>query len=266
MLSLSLQKVTLGYDHQAVVRDISFEVKQGEILGIIGPNGSGKSTLIKGISRILCPIAGKILLNGENISSFNRQQLARIVAVVPQSPLLPEAFTAFELVAMGRTPHLGLFRFESEKDLNIVRKAMEVTCTISFAERRISDLSGGERQRLIIARALAQEPKVVLLDEPTAHLDINHQIEILNLIQRLCCEEKLIIIIALHDLNLAAQYCNRLIMLSNGRIFCEGTPEEVIESENIRKVYGARVCVYPHPVNALPVTLIVSTGNKSTLR
>lgn len=265
MLSLSLQKVTLGYNHQAVVQGVNFEVKQGEMLGIIGPNGSGKSTLIKGISRTLLPISGKILLNGENILSFNRQELARIVAVVPQNPLLPEAFTAFELVTMGRTPHLGLFRFESEKDLNTVRKAMEVTYTVGFAERRISDLSGGERQRLVIARALAQEPKVILLDEPTAHLDINHQIEILNLIYRLCHEEKLITIIALHDLNLAAQYCNRLILLSNGRIFCEGTPEEVIESENIRKVYGAQVCVYPHPVNALPVTLVASTKNKNSL-
>lgn len=258
MLSLNLQKVSLGYNHCTVVQDVSFEVGQREIVGIIGPNGSGKSTLIKGISRILRTTSGKIYLDGRDISEFHRSELAQILAVVPQNPSLPETFTAHEIVMMGRTPHLGLLRYEGEKDLDIVRRAMESTDTLGLAQRRVSELSGGERQRLTIARALAQEPKVILLDEPTAHLDINYQIEILNLIRKLCYEKALITIIALHDLNIAAQYCSRLIMLSNGRIFCQGTPQEVIKPQNIKAVYGAEVYVCPHPINNLPTTLLVS--------
>lgn len=265
MTSLRLQKVSLGYGHHLVVQDVSFEVKQGEILGIIGPNGSGKSTLIRGISQTIHAISGKIFLNGKDISKFHRLDLARIVAVVPQNPSLPEMFTAEEVVMMGRTPYLGLLRYEGERDKEIVRKAMVNTHTLELANRRVGDLSGGERQRLVIARALAQEPKVLLLDEPTAHLDINHQIEILNLIRKLCYDEFLITVMAVHDLNIAAQYCSHLVMLSNGRVFCEGTPREVIRPENIREVYGANVYVYPHPLNELPITLIVSDEQKAAL-
>lgn len=266
MISLNLEKVSLGYNKHPVLQNISFEAREGEILGIIGPNGSGKSTLIRGISRTIQIISGKIFLNGKDISEFQRLDLARIVAVVPQNPSLPEMFTAYEVVMMGRTPHLGLLRYEGEKDMVIVRKAMASTRTLELADRRVGDLSGGERQRLVIARALAQEPKVLLLDEPTAHLDINHQIEILNLIRRLCYDEALLTIIAIHDLNIAAQYCNRLIMLNNGRVFCKGTPQEVIKPENIREVYGAKVCVCSHPLNDLPVTLIASEEPTPALR
>lgn len=265
MISLSLQKVSLGYNRHPVLQDISFEAKQGEILGVIGPNGSGKSTLIRGISRTIQMISGKIFLNGKDISGFHRLDLARMVAVVPQSPSLPEMFTAREIVMMGRTPHLGFLRYEGERDLGIVRKAMADTHTLELADRRVSDLSGGERQRLLIARALTQEPKVLLLDEPTAHLDINHQIEILSLIRKLCYSQPLLTVMAIHDLNIAAQYCSRLIMLNKGRVFCEGTPQEVIKTENIREVYGAEVCVYPHPLNDLPVTLIVSEEQRPAL-
>jgi iron complex transport system ATP-binding protein len=258
MLSLNLQRVSFGYDHRAVVQDVTFQVRQGEMVGIIGPNGAGKSTLIKGISRIIRIISGRILLGSREISEFGRLELARMIAVVPQNPSLPETFTAHEVVMMGRTPHLGLLRYEGIKDFEVVRQAMENTDTLKLADRRISELSGGERQRLTIARALAQEPKLLLLDEPTAHLDINYQVEILNLIRRLCYEDALITIIALHDLNIAAQYCSRLVMLSNGRVFCEGTPHEVINPQNIKRVYGAEVYVCPHPVNDLPMTLIMS--------
>lgn len=258
MFTLRLDRVSLGYGKRIVLDNISFEAKPGEILGIIGPNGSGKSTLIRGITRLISPSSGQIFLNGQNIASMNRRDLARLVAVVPQNVVLPEPFTAFEVVLMGRTPHLGLFRYEGEKDLAIVRSAMEVTQTAIFAERRVGELSGGERQRLIIARALAQEPRVILLDEPTAHLDINYQIETLSLIRHLCLERNLIVVSALHDLNLAAQYCDRLVMLSNGKIYRQGIPKVVISSQAIKEVYGAEVCVYPHPVNDLPTTFIMS--------
>jgi iron complex transport system ATP-binding protein len=258
MFTLRLDKVSLGYGRRTVLDDISLEAKPGEILGIIGPNGSGKSTLIRGMTRLISPSSGQIFVDGQNIASMSRGDLARLVAVVPQNAALAELFTAFEVVLMGRTPHLGLLRYEGEKDLTIVRRAMEATQTTAFAERRVGELSGGERQRLIIARALAQEPKIILLDEPTASLDINYQIETLGLVRKLCLEQKLIVVTALHDLNLAAQYCDRLIMLSNGRIYCHGIPKVVINRQNIKKVYGAEVYVYPHPVNDLPATLIMS--------
>ncbi len=262
MLNLRLDRVSLGYGKRTVLHDISLEAGPGEVLGIIGPNGSGKSTLIRGITRLIQPISGQIFLDGKDITSFSRQDLARIVAVVPQTPVLPEMFTAFEVVLMGRTPHLGLLRYESEKDLRIVEKAMEATQTLSFAERRVSELSGGERQRLTIARAIAQEPKVILMDEPTANLDIKYQIETLELTCHLCRKHRLIVVTTLHDLNLAAQYCDRLVMLNNGRVYCQGSPKMVISSETIRQAYGAEVYVYPHPVNDLPVTFIMPSRER----
>jgi iron complex transport system ATP-binding protein len=263
MFNLRLDKVSLGYGKRTVLHSISLETKPGEVLGIVGPNGSGKSTLIRGITRLISPSSGQIFLDGQNIASMSRLALAQLVAVVPQNPALPELFTALEVVLMGRTPHLGLLKYEGEKDLAIVQRAMEATKTLDFAERRVGELSGGERQRLIIARALAQEPKIILLDEPTANLDINYQIETLNLARQLCLEQKLIVMTTLHDLNLAAQYCDRLVMLSNGGIYCHGAPRMVINAQTIKEVYGAEVYVYPHPVNGLPATLIVSGKDRN---
>jgi iron complex transport system ATP-binding protein len=262
MFNLRLDNVSLGYNKQTVLHNISLEAKPGEILGIIGPNGSGKSTLIKGITRLLQPTAGQIFLDGKNIAAMNHQNLARLMAVVPQNPTLPDLFTALEVVLMGRTPHLGFLRHEGEKDLATVQKAMEVTQTLAFAERRVGELSGGEKQRLTIARALAQEPKIILMDEPTANLDINYQIETLNLVRQLCREQKLVVVVTLHDLNLASQYCDRLVMLSNGKIYCHGIPKAVISAQTIKEVYGAEVCIYPHPVNDLPAVFIMSDKDR----
>ncbi|HEX7363979.1 MAG TPA: ABC transporter ATP-binding protein [Dehalococcoidia bacterium] len=262
MFYLRLDNVTLGYGKQTVLHNISFQARPGEMLGVIGPNGSGKSTLVRGITRIIQPSCGEIFLDGSNLYSISRSKLAQLVAVVPQNPTLPESFTAFELVLMGRTPHLSLLRYESKIDLDIAENAMEATHTLELAERRIGELSGGEKQRLTIARALAQEPKIILMDEPTANLDINFQIETLELARQLCRKQKLIAVITLHDLNLASQYCDRLILLSNGTIYCQGTPQEVISARTIKEIYGAQVCVYPHPVNKLPATLVVSDKDK----
>ncbi len=257
---LKVENVTLAYGKNIVLEGINFAAQEGEMLGLIGPNGSGKTTLLKAISRLLSPRSGEIRLNGKNIAKIPRKELAKLLAVVPQNPSLPETLTAFELVLMGRNPHLGFLRYESRKDMEIAYKAMELTQTDFLASRRVGELSGGEKQRLIIARALTQEPKSLLLDEPTAHLDINHQVEILNLVKSLCTCKGLTVIAALHDLNLAAQYCDRLFLLGNCRIYAEGTPEEVITPQNIKEVYGAEVLVYPHPVNKLPTTLIMA-GN-----
>lgn len=253
---LKLENVNLSYGKSIIVTDISLSATRGEMLGIIGPNGSGKSTLVRGMCRILRPTKGRVLIDNQDIAHISRIELAKLVAVVPQTPNLPDTFTAFEIVLMGRTPHLGRFRFEGMKDFDIAWQAMEITHTQSFAERRMDELSGGQKQLLTIARALAQQPKLLLLDEPTAHLDINYQMESLNFVSGLCHTQDLAAITVLHDLNLAAQYCDRLVLLKDGRIHADGTPDEVITEQNIQQVYGAQVCVYPHPVNALPTTVI----------
>jgi iron complex transport system ATP-binding protein len=255
---IELDSVSLGYDHRAILHNINMEARPGQVLGLVGPNGSGKSTLIKGMARVIDLLSGRISIDGRDTRSIKQDELARLVGTVPQSPTLPVAFTAFEVVLMGRTPHLGLLRYEGGKDLAIAWQAMKATQTRSFAERRVSELSGGERQRLLIARALTQQPKVMLLDEPTANLDINHQVEILNLVKSLCREERLTVVIALHDLNLAAQYCDWMVMLNGGRVHAEGTPLDILTAPNIKRVYGAEVFVYPHPINKLPTTLITA--------
>ncbi len=262
MIELEVQSVQLGYGDNVVVRDLTFRVMPGEMVGLIGPNGSGKSTIIKALSRVIYPYSGKILLDGKNISKIPRGELARLLGVVPQMPLLPSTFTAFEIVLMGRNPHLGLFRYEGARDMAITWQAMERTATQSLAERRVGELSGGEIQRVVVARVLAQEPKSILLDEPTANLDISHQIEILDLIKNLCLENNLTVVVALHDLNLASQYCDRLILINNGWVHARGTPSEVINSKNIKEVYGAEGCVYAHPVNGLPAVLLKAGNSK----
>jgi iron complex transport system ATP-binding protein len=264
MIKLEVQNLGLAYGRHVVVKKLTFQVMPGEMLGLIGPNGCGKSTIIKALSRVISPFSGQIFLNGKDISQISRGDLARLLGVVPQIPLLPNAFTAFEVVLMGRNPHLGLLQYEGEKDMNITWRAMERTATQSLAERRIDELSGGEIQRLVVARVLAQEPKSILLDEPTANLDISHQVEILDLIKNLCRENNLTVVIALHDLNLASQYCNRLILINKGRVHAQGTPREVINSRNIKEVYGAEGCVYTHPVNGLPAVLLKAGSSQNT--
>ncbi len=257
---IELNDVSLGYDQRAVLNNINLKAVPGEILGLIGPNSSGKSTLIKGITRLINLFSGRIFIDGRDIRSYKREELARLIAVVPQNPVLPQSFTAFEVVLMGRTPHFGLLHFEGRRDMTIAWQAMKATKTELLAGRRVGELSGGEKQRLIIARALTQQPKVILLDEPTAHLDINHQLEILNLVKSLCVKQSLTVIVALHDLNLAAQYCDWLVMLNGGGTYSEGIPQDVLTAQNIKEVYGTEVCVFPHPVNSLPATLIAAGG------
>ncbi len=259
---LRLEGMTLGYGERVVLRNITLEVASGQMLGLIGPNGSGKSTLIRGITRLIALRDGRMFLDGREIRQLSREGLARIVAVVPQNAGLPELFTALEVVLMGRTPHLGRFRHESARDFAIAWQAMEATDTLGLVERRVGELSGGERQRLCLARALAQEPKVLLLDEPTAHLDINHQVETLELVRALCHNRGLAVLAALHDLNLAAQYCDRLVMIAGGGIYSQGRPGEVITAAGIREVYGVDVDIQPHPVNGLPLVTVTPDGRK----
>jgi len=256
MIELEMRHVALGYDHHPVLQDITFKALPGQLVGLIGPNGSGKSTIIKALSRLIRPASGEVLVDGRNIAGIPRRELACLVGVVPQLPLLPSTFTAFEIVLMGRNPHLGLFQSESKKDWDITREAMEKTGTIPLANRHVNELSGGEIQSLLIARVLVQETSAVLLDEPTANLDISRQMDMLDLIKNLCREKSLTALAALHDLNLAAQYCDRLLLIDDTGLYAQGTPEEVITDANIKQVYGISNCVFKHPANGLPTVLL----------
>ncbi|MFC1970496.1 ABC transporter ATP-binding protein [Chloroflexota bacterium] len=262
MIELEMQNVSLGYNHQPVLKDISLKAAPGELAGLIGPNGSGKTTIIKAMSRVINSLSGRILLGGRDITRIPRRELACLVGVVPQMPLLPSTFTSFEIVLMGRNPHLGMFQSEGQRDWAIAWRAMDMTSTRSLANRQVNELSGGEIQCLMIARVLVQETQAIILDEPTANLDIGRQVEILDLIRKLCAENNLTVMAALHDLNLAAQYCDRLFLINDGRIHAQGTPSEVITDRYIKQVYGAEHCVYAHPVNKLPTVLVSANRNK----
>jgi len=252
---ISLKEVSLAYGDSEVVRQVSFEIARGTFIGLVGPNGSGKSTIIKSLSRILEPMRGQISLRGRDVKGMNQRDLARLLAVVPQNAVLPSLFTAFEIVLMGRNPHKGFLSYEDEKDMAMVQDAMEKTGTWCFRDRRIHELSGGEIQSVVIARALTQDTDIIVLDEPTAALDVARQIEILNFLRGHCKERNKTIIAAIHDLNLAAHYCDRLILLKKGGVFIDDVPSKVITNENLSVVYGSGSYVYPHPLSGLPAVL-----------
>ena len=242
-VTLRINNIACRYDAANVLENIDFSAKGGDFIGVVGPNASGKSTLLKSISKVLKPHTGVVLLNERDVHTLKSAEIAKNLAVVPQESVISFTFTALEVVLMGRTPHLNRFEMESTQDLIIAQKSMELTNTWYLAERPIDTLSGGEKQRIIIARALTQEPRVLLLDEPTDHLDINHQIEILDLIKRLSKEKEMVVIGVFHDLNIVSQYCDRLILLHKGRIFAAGGAGDVLTGENIEKVYGVKVTV-----------------------
>lgn len=246
------------YNIDWVLDGLNLKIEQGEIVGIIGPNGSGKTTVLKLLSKVLKPESGNIRLMGRSIASMRQKEIAKIIGVVPQGVSIAFPFTAREVVLMGRSPHLGALQIERQADLKIADNAMALTDTLELADRNIDELSGGERQRVIIARALAQEPKVMLLDEPTSYLDINHQVEIFDLVKRLNGERELTVVVVSHDLNMAAEYCDRLILLKDGRVYKDGTPRQVITETDIREVYGANVVVLDNAITGAPHIIPVS--------
>jgi len=250
---LDARQITFSFNGTPVLNQVDLSLEPGRMVGVIGPNGAGKSTLVRLLSRLLSPAGGEIQLNGWDLARWPRAEMAQVLAVVPQDPELPPAFTAWEMVLMGRTPYLGWLGHESQRDREIARQAMVETGTWRLSERLISQLSGGEQQRVVIARALAQEPQVLLLDEPTAHLDINHQIEMLTLISQLIAGRKLSALAIFHDLNLASQFCDELILLKEGRVIAQGAPRQVLTPSVIQQAYGAQVEVMAHPNNGLPV-------------
>jgi len=249
---LELERISFKYAEKRVLQDVTLTVARGEFFGILGPNGSGKSTLLNLIDGIRLPCEGEIRLKGVAPGKMQRRDVARLVAVVPQEASWVFPLTVEEVVLMGRTPYIGRLAFESERDLTVVRSAMEATDILLFASRLMETLSGGERQRVLIARALAQEPEVILLDEPTSSLDIAHQIRTFDLIRSLSRSAGLTVVSVTQDMNLASLYCDRIAMLEEGRIHFLGRPGEVITEANIREVYGVNVVVDHHPLTGLP--------------
>ena len=254
---LEIKNLVCGYVEKEIIKQVSFSAKEGEFLGIIGPNGSGKTTLLRSITGLLKYWEGEVLYNGRNISKIPLREFAQNVAVLPQILNINFSFTVQQLVLMGRYPYLKKFQSINKKDLDIAKNSMSLTDISHLTERRVGELSGGEWQRVLIAQALTQEPKLLLLDEPTTHLDITHQIETLDLVKKLNEEKGLTIVVVLHDLNLASEYCEKIIMLENGEIYIEGTPEEVLTYKNIEEVYKTIVVVIENPVSKKPHVVLI---------
>ncbi len=253
--TLSARELTFAYNGFPVLEKVSLDLQPGRLVGVIGPNGAGKSTLVRLLSGVLTPGSGQVTLDGRPLAAWKRRQVARRLAVVPQSPNLPEMFTVAEVVLLGRTPYLGLLGNESAHDREIARRAMERTQSWHLAHRLIGTLSGGERQRVVVARALAQQPSVLLLDEPTTHMDVNHQLGLIVLVRQLAAEDNLAVLAILHDLNLASLYCDELILLAGGRIVAHGGPREVLTHDRISAAYRADVLVLSHPQTGRPVVV-----------
>lgn len=261
MINLNLSQISFSYGNTPVLRNIDLVVEKGEMLALLGPNGSGKTTLIKLISGVLKPTEGEIHLDGSMLNQLKRREVAQRVAVVPQQFNMPFAFTLGEVVLLGRTPFLKVFSDERERDRRVVQQAIELIGIEELKERFFNEVSGGERQKAILAMAIAQEPRLLLLDEPTAHLDINHQVEILDLVRSLNREQGITVIGAMHDLNLAALYFHRIILLKEGRIFADGSPAQVLTQETIKEVFSASVKVTQHPLTGVPHIVLTPDGS-----
>ncbi len=244
---IKAEGVGFAYGEVEVFDRIDVGVKRGEFVGIIGPNGSGKTTFLKLVSGVLKPTRGHVSLGGVGLRHMSHKEVARKAAVVPQESQVGFDFTVFEVVLMGRTPHLGFLSFESGEDVEAARRAMEVTDTERFADRFLDELSGGERQRVIIARALAQEPEVLLLDEPTAFLDIRYQVGTYDLVKRLNRQTGVTVLAVSHDVNIAGMYCERLLLFGKGGIYRDGRVAEVLTPENVEAVYGQEVVTAEDP-------------------
>lgn len=253
MALLEVSSLDVHYGQRHVLKSVGFSLAAGSILGLIGPNGAGKSTLIRAISGVIPVQAGEIVVSGRPLSQLSPPNRARWLAVVPQARNLPPAFSAWETVALGRTPYINWLGQISEKDREAIREAMIRTDTLGLAERPVGELSGGEQQRLLLARAIAQAAPILLLDEPTTHLDLQHQISILNLLRDLAHRDGLAILVALHDLNLVARYTDQVILLLDGTIRAHGTPIEVLNQEILSRAYHLPLHVVPEGQAGYPL-------------
>lgn len=240
---IELKKVSFTYQGKIDTNifslpELNLKINSGDFISIMGPNGSGKSTLLKLISHLLLPNSGEIYLDGNNISSLPLKELAKIIAFVPQNTSISFPYSVYETVMMGRAPHLNFMGFESQKDHEKVMEVLEMLEILDLKDKGINEISGGESQRALIARALAQEPKVILLDEPNAHLDIRHQVSIFNLLKKFNKEDNLTVIIISHDLNLTNYFCNRVLLMKSGKVLFDERPAEVLTEDNLMNIFG----------------------------
>jgi iron complex transport system ATP-binding protein len=255
-MKLSINKLSFSYAGKQVLKDVELEVNLGEVLSIVGPNGSGKSTLLKCVNRILKTQQNTVLIDDKDVMSINFKELSKILGYVPQSSTSAFTFTVFDVVLMGRKPYIHWSI--SQRDNEIVAKTLKYLGIGELALRCYNELSGGEQQKVIIARALAQQPKLMLLDEPTSSLDIKHQLEILCLLRSLAKSKERSVIVTLHDLNLASRFSDRMLMLKKGVIYAVGTPEEVLTEENIEAVYGIKAKVSSSVIGKPQITPILT--------
>jgi ABC-type cobalamin/Fe3+-siderophores transport system ATPase subunit len=252
---LKIQNLSVNYGPRRILHDISLDVKSGEVLALIGPNGAGKSTLIRAVSGVIPMAGGSVRTDENDFASLSPIQRARYVATVPQAVSLPPAYTVWETVLFGRTPYLGFLGQPSQKDEDIARQSLGRVSTLPFVDRRVGELSGGEQQRVLLARALCQSTPILLLDEPTAHLDLQYQVSLLELVQELAHKDDLAVLVALHDLNLAAHYADRIALMVAGNIKAIGKPEDVLKQKLIEEAYCIPVHVVKHPFLDIPLVL-----------
>lgn len=250
---LQLQDVCFSYDGSEVLRGLTLNVAEGSFVSVVGPNGSGKTTLVRIASGLFLPDRGECLVAGRPTRTYRRRDLARVVAVVPQESHIAFPFSALQVVLMGRSPYLGPLGFESAEDVELAQEALRETDAEDLSDRLLGELSGGEKQRVIIARALAQEPRLLLLDEATSFLDIRHQLDICRIVRRLSRERGVTVVMVEHDLNLAAEMSERMVLLADGGVFADGSPEEVLTEANVAEVFGAQVRRELDPVTGRPI-------------
>lgn len=253
--NIDVRNLSFSYDNKIILNGINLSFCKGKFYSIIGPNGSGKSTFIKNISKIIEPNSESVFIDNEDICSFNNKNLARVMAVIPQNILIDYDFSVFDIVMMGRSPYKRRFEDFNTEDERIVEKYMKITNTWGLKDKLITELSGGEVQRVIAARALSQETDIILLDEPTSHLDVQYQIEFLSIFKNLKKEK--IIIVVLHDLNLASIFSDEIILINNGEVEAKGNPIEVINKENIKNVYNLSVEIFKNPISKCPYIIPV---------
>lgn len=257
---LKTQELTLGYNGHNIIENFNLEVPTGAVLGLIGPNGSGKTTLLRALAGLIKPFSGSVFLDGHDIWTIPSRMRAQQIGWVPQRERLAWALTVEEVVSLGRAPHRGWLLPLSMDDRQVIDSVLRLTELVELKERKIDKLSGGEFQRVLIARALAQEPRVLLLDEPIANLDVHHQMQVMDFVRDLVGKQGITTVVAIHDLTSAARYCDRLILLNEGQQVCAGKPDEVLQSENIARVFQVESCLYHDPWDYL--TLSVRNGKK----
>jgi iron complex transport system ATP-binding protein len=260
--TLTTTDLSLGYRDRSIIDGLSVAIPNGKITAIVGPNACGKSTLLRGLSRLLAPTAGEVILDGQNIHGLRTRDVATVISLLPQTPQAPDSITVVDLVGRGRYPHQGWFRKWSPEDDDIVEEAMKATGVQALASRSINELSGGQRQRAWIAMALAQRTDILLLDEPTTYLDITHQIDVLDLLIDVNRASGTTVVMVLHDLNLACRYADHLIAMRDGGIMAEGKPADIITTELVRDVFELDSIIQPDPVSGTPTVVAIGRHHR----